>query len=175
MCCNDPNLPPAVNTAKGWAIPSMIFALIACVGFLGGAWIQGIGGIIGLVGSSVVICCVSNPPSPCNMMASFILQLLGSIMMILGAVVGLVIYFGVVDEMTNGLCNSDGDTSVTTQSEQDCLNFTLGITGIVIFPSVGLGIIAGILMLVAGIMSYKAYSVVKNGPKPTGVATGVPV
>jgi len=176
MCCgNNPDLAPAVNTAKCWAVPSMIFAILACIGFIGGAWVQGIGGILGLVGSSIIICCVSKPGEGAgSVMAAAILQFLGALAMVAGAVIGLIVYFGVVDT-TKVTCNSDSDASVTTAAEQACFDLVLGITGIFIFPSVGLGVIAGILMLIAGVMSWKARSAL-NSPKtaPAQVA-GVPV
>ena len=41
MCCgSNADVPPQTNTAKCWAIPNMVFTIISCIGFLGGAWVQ---------------------------------------------------------------------------------------------------------------------------------------
>ena len=158
MCCSSPDVPTEVNTAKCWAIPVMVFAIFSCIGFLGGAWIQGVGGILSLIGSSILICCgpKAGGGGAGSCMAAFVLMLLGAIAELVGAVIGLILYFGVVDTAVNVTCNYDGDTGSTSGAEQGCLDFVLGITAIIIYPSVGLGVVAGVLALVAAIMAMKA-------------------
>ena len=58
-CCNnDPNNLPEVNKTRCVAIAVMVFGVISCLGFLvPGLWWGGLGGILAVVGSSVVLCC----------------------------------------------------------------------------------------------------------------------
>lgn len=89
-------------------------------------------------------------------MAAGICMLIGAIGEIGGAVLGLIMYFGFV-ATTQASCDEDGDTSITTAAEQLCIDFSTGFVGTLIFPSVGLGVIAGVICLVASIMTFKAF------------------
>ena len=97
MCGSNANVPPQVNTAKCWSIPVMVFAIISCMGLPVGlvVWpclISGVGGIVALVGSSILICCGPSDASAGagKMMAGFILMLIGAICELGGAIAGLI-------------------------------------------------------------------------------------
>lgn len=154
MCGSDPNLAPQTNSAKCWSIPIMIFAIISCIGFLGGAWVQGIGGVLGLVASSMLICCGPKAAGEGGGMTqgAMILYVLGAIAEILGAVLGLLAYFALVDTYTT-----------TCGGSEQCLNLAVGITAIIIFPSVALGIVAGVLQLVGAFKAFKSKQAIDAG------------
>ena len=88
MCGKNPDVNPAVNSAKCWAIPGLVFAILSCIGFLAYAWIQGVGGILACVGTSIVICCgpeKGKPGGDGKMMAAFVLMLIGAIVAMFSA------------------------------------------------------------------------------------------
>ena len=180
MCGSNANVPPQVNTAKCWSIPVMVFAIISILNMPVGVvvWpclITGVGGIVALVGSSILICCGPSDASAGagKMMAGFILMLIGAICELGGAIAGLIVYFSVVAQ-ARITCNIvDGETPNVL--EQHCMNVITGIAGILIFPSVGISALTGVLALVAAIMSKQGHAamlaggggVPKNGsPRP---------
>ena len=158
MCGSNPSVSPAVNSAKCWAIPALVFAIISMVGFIGGAWVQGIGGIIVCIGSSILICCgpTSETEGAGKCMAAFVLMLIGGIIELLGAVLGLVFYFAVVGSARESCETSWGWLS--EQSVQDCVNTTVGIMSILVFPSVAIGIVTGVLVIVGSVKAKQAHS-----------------
>ena len=56
MCGKEPNTTAEVNSAKCWAIPALVFSIIALIGFIAGGWVQAIGGLLACIGSSILIC-----------------------------------------------------------------------------------------------------------------------
>lgn len=144
-----------VNTAKCWAVSVLVFGILACIGFAGGAWIQGIGGILCCVGSGILVCCgpeSGKPGGDGKENAAAICMIIGGVIEIIGAVVGLILFFGVKSRAEEACAVYSGYGS----AETDCINTAVGIAGIIIFPSVGLGVIAGILACVAGMHACKA-------------------
>ena len=78
---------------------------------------------------------------------------------IIGAVIGLIFYFGAVATATE-YCGTNAD----------CVNGLIGLAAIFIFPSVGLGVIAGVLVLVASIFSFKAKGAILKGGAGSGAS-----
>ena len=58
--CKNPEVNPAVNSAKCAAVGALIAAILACLGFVAGGWLAGIGGILGILASSMLLCCGPN-------------------------------------------------------------------------------------------------------------------
>lgn len=145
----------------------MVFSIISCIGFLGGAWVQGIGGVLGLVASSMLICCGPKAAGEGGGMTqgAMILYILGAIAEILGAVLGLLAYFALVDSYKTGCdYNMDGTIeSGTYPDEQGCMDLLVGFTAVIIFPSVALGIVAGVLQLVGAFMAFKSKQAIAAG------------
>lgn len=145
----------------------MIFAIISCIGFVGGAWIQGIGGVLGLIGSSLLICCgpSSSGQGGGIMLAALILYIIGALAEIIGAIVGLIAYLGLAAQYTL-MCDYDSSGSIESggiPSEQDCMNTLLGLTAIFIFPAVIVGFVAGVLQIVGAVMAWKAKKAIEGG------------
>ena len=168
MCGSNANVPPQVNTAKCWSIPVMVFAIISCMGLPVGlvVWpclISGVGGIVALVGSSILICCGPSDASAGagKMMAGFILMLIGAICELGGAIAGLIVYFSVVAQ-ARASCGMMNEATPAAW-EQACIDNFTGIAGIFIFPGVGLGVLTGILALVAAIMSKQGHAAMLAG------------
>jgi hypothetical protein len=63
VMCNDTNALPIVNTAKSVAIATLIFAIFSCTGFAGPYWFASIGGILAVVGTSIILCCATEVPA----------------------------------------------------------------------------------------------------------------
>ena len=61
--CNDPSALPIVNTAKSVAIATLTFAICSCTGFAGPYWFASIGGILAVVGTSIILCCATEVPA----------------------------------------------------------------------------------------------------------------
>lgn len=151
-----------VNTAKCWAISVLVFGILACIGFAGGAWIQGIGGILCCVGSGILICCgpeSGKPGGDGKENAAAICMIIGGVIEIIGAVVGLILFFGIKSRAEESCAYLAGYGS----AEEDCVNTTVGFVAVIIFPSVGFGCVAGILAIVAGSMACKAKAALSGG------------
>jgi len=151
-----------VNTAKCWAISVLVFGILACIGFLGGAWIQGIGGILCCVGSGILICCgpeSGKPGGDGKENAAAICMIIGGAIEIIGAVVGLIVFFGIKSRAEESCSYLSGYGS----AESDCINTAVGIAGVVIFPSVGLGVVSAILSIIAGVNACKAKNALAGG------------
>ena len=55
--CSNPQLSAAVNSAKCASVGALLAGILACLGFLVGGWLAGIGGILGIIASSMLLCC----------------------------------------------------------------------------------------------------------------------
>ena len=137
------------------------------VGFIGGAWIQGLGGILICTGSSILVCC-----GPTNAtvgagkeMAAFVLMLIGAIVEVIGAIVGVILFFAwaatlreTCETSWGFIPGAAGEAAVT-----DCVNTSTGFLALIIWPVVAFGIITGILSLVAAIMAKMGHASMKGG------------
>ena len=109
---------------------------------------QGIGGILGLIACSIQVCCgpTKNSPNEAGKeTAAGVLYILGAICEIGGAILGLLIFLGIQAAAVESCPNSWGWLS--QDSVDACVSTTVGLTAILIFPSVGLGVIAGALQV----------------------------
>ena len=125
---------------------------------------QGIGGILGLIACSIQICCgpTKNAPNEAGKeTAAGVLYILGAICEIGGAVLGLLIFLGIRAAAVESCTASWGWLS--QNSVDECVSVSVGLTAILIFPSVGLGVIAGALQVVSAFMSFKSMGALKAG------------
>jgi len=106
MCCQNPNYTAKANQAKCWAIVSLVFAIITLLSFAVGGYASGIGSILTIVGTSLVICCgpaKAGAGAGCKFKAASILVLIGAIVHIVGLVLMLMVVVGSGNN-TNQLC-----------------------------------------------------------------------
>ena len=61
--CNNPSSLPIVDRAKSVAIATLTFAILSCLGFAGPYWFPSIGGILAIVGTSIILCCATEVPA----------------------------------------------------------------------------------------------------------------
>ena len=161
MCGKEPNTTAEVNSAKCWAIPALVFSIIALIGFIAGSWVQAIGGLLACIGSSILICCGPKDGSAAGKgkeMAGFVLMLIGAITEIIGAVLGLILYFGTVTRCGQETCVMQGtpyETCVTPA--QSAIDTCIGFLSIIIWPSIIIGGVSGIITLVAAVKAKQAH------------------
>ena len=146
------------NQAKCWAIPAMVFAILSCIGFIGNAWIQGIGGILALIASSMIICCDAAKAAG-KLQACFVLFILGGIIEIVGGIVAVILFFSWKAGIEEG-CQIYGTSGV---HYDNCVNTMVGIVGAIIWPSVGLAVVSGVLILIAGVKANAAKGALLKG------------
>ena len=152
--------PPEVTSAKCWSIVALVFSIIALVGFIAGGWVQVIGGLLACIGLSILICCGLKDGSAAGKkaMAGFVLMLLGAITEIVGAVLGLILYFGTVTRCGQEVCVMQGtpyETCVTPA--QSAIDTCIGFLSIIIWPSIIIGGVSGIITLVAAVKAKQAH------------------
>lgn len=106
MCCNNPELAPAHNTGKCFAVVMLVLGILSCIGFFGGSILGGIGGIVAIVAGSMPLCCLKPSNTKCIFTASFVLTLILFIMDIVSmAMIGRALGF-VNYEVTNAVCEA---------------------------------------------------------------------
>ena len=147
------------NQAKCWAIPAMVFAILSCIGFIGNAWIQGIGGILALIASSMIICCDAAKAAG-KLQACFVLFILGGIIEIVGGIVAVILFFSWKAGIEEGCLSAYGNAAA---DYDNCVNTMVGIVGAIIWPSVGLAVVSGVLILIAGVKANAAKGALLKG------------
>ena len=161
MCGKEPNTTAEVNSAKCWAIPALVFSIIALIGFIAGGWVQAIGGLLACIGSSILICCGPKDGSAAGKgkeMAGFVLMLIGAITEIIGAVLGLILYFGTVTRCGQEVCVPNFSGGQTCASPpQATIDTCIGFLSIIIWPSIIIGGVSGIITLVAAVKAKQAH------------------
>jgi len=93
--CSNPNYPPAGNTAKGMAAAVLTFAILSLVSFFSSGIIAGVGAVLAIIASSLVVCCARQQPGPgagCTFKAAAILSLIAAIVHLVGAILMIVVY-----------------------------------------------------------------------------------
>lgn len=164
MCGSDHPV-PQVNSAKCWAIPALIFGIISCIGLalsaITGPLIAGLGGIVGTIGASILICCgpaAGQPGGDGKMMAGAVLMGIAAGVEIIGAIVGIALFFSWEAGIRSGCGGS-----------QSCYDAFVGFTAILMWPSVAVSIIAGIIFIVAAVKSAQARSALLAGGSKASV------
>ena len=166
---------PEVNKAKCWAIPALIFSIISCIGFLGGAWLQGIGGICGIVAASVLICCGPRAMAEGDgkLTAAFVLFIIATATEIIGAILGVILFLQAEARIRNTCVFQHANTA--SAGYTTCYNLLIGLTATFIWPAVIIGGVAGVFCLLATIFSWQARAAVKKQIAGGGVAQGAKV
>lgn len=157
-------VPPQTNSAKCWSIAILLLSIISCLAFVVNALLQGIGGILGVVGSSILICCGPKKESDASgsTLAAAILFATGAGLELVGAILGITAYLSLVQTYI-GLCDADSSGSIEAGGEQSCMDFLTGFTGIFIWPTVIIGGAAGILQLVGAVFAWKSKQALDSG------------
>jgi hypothetical protein len=70
MCGKNEGWPDKANHAKNLAIAVLVFGVLSCVGISAGEWLGGVGGILSVVASSMIICCAPPQAGPGKVSAS---------------------------------------------------------------------------------------------------------
>ena len=98
MCSSD-LVSKEVNSAKCASIGALTCGILACLGFFVGGWPAGVGGILAIIASSMLLCCgpTARGQGKDMHMASWILYLIGAVACAGGIIVALVAYFAVLD------------------------------------------------------------------------------
>ena len=157
-------VPPQTNSAKCWSIAILVLSIISCLAFVVNAVLQGIGGILGVVGSSILICCGPKKESDASgsTLAAAILFATGAGLELVGAILGITAYLSLVQTYIN-LCDGDSSGSIEAGGEQSCMDILTGFTGIFIWPTVIIGGAAGILQLVGAVFAWKSKQALDSG------------
>jgi hypothetical protein len=154
MCKQDHEI-AEVNAAKCHGIAVLIFGIISCIGFLlsalTGPLISGIGGILLVVSSSIIICCgpeKAKPGGDGKLQAGMVCGFIGAGCEIGGAVVGIALFFGWKADIETACGLGMAGASYDSMYAQPCVDLAVGIVGALVWPSVAISIVAGILAIV---------------------------
>eukprot|EP00962_Isochrysis_galbana_P030097 scaffold9728_cov132-Isochrysis_galbana.AAC.4 len=143
--------PSQVNTARLLAGATLAFAIVSCLGLVIPYWFPGLGGLFGIIGTSIILCCGGN--SKGGHIACAVLCGLATILHAAG--VGLHTYYYVVFV----------DASASTE--------VAAWIGILIWPAVAFNGISMILEAFQVGMCIKASSAIAGAVLPTSVKGGV--
>merc|ERR1712167_29661 len=83
MCCGNPNNSAVVKKANCLAVATLIFGLASLIGIIFYPFVGGVGGILTVIGTSIVICCQGDKPN--GHMACAVLCILGGLCHAAGA------------------------------------------------------------------------------------------
>ena len=163
---------PEVKAASCAAISVLVMGVLSCIGLLlaslTGPLIAGIGGILGTIGSSIVICC--GPPTTGGgagkMQACMYLCAIGCLLEIGGAAVGIALFFGWKANIETG-CAVYGNSGPSYDS---CVNGLVGLVGALVWPSVGISFGAGAAMIDCALKSKKAVAALSGKVAAVGAA-----
>jgi hypothetical protein len=143
-----------VNKAKSLAGATLAFAIVSCLGFIIPAyWFPGLRGILGIIGTSVILCCAGN--SQGGHIACAVLCILAALFHAAG--VGLYIWY--YTEIVDAIAASE----VSGVSAE----ITAAWVGIIIWPAVVLNCISLALELTQAIFCFTASSAIIAGALPT--------
>jgi hypothetical protein len=182
MCSSDPALPKEVKCAKCMGIAIFVFAIFSMIGFIGGAIAGGVAGIMACVASSILMCCgpKADGTGAGKELAAAILYILAGIVHFVGAVLGLLWYFALAEDVKkhcDDLCKDwetqynwdtwqeyESRAECDAQYDQTCKDYestTLGFLAILIFPTVGFCVVCGILEIIGAVLCFKAKKAVE--------------
>jgi len=177
--CNNPELGAATNSAKCASVGAMIAGILACLGFLVGGWLAGIGGILGIIAASMLLCCGPSKKGEGKGMhtASLVLYILAAILAIAGLALALSAYFNVLAAAKTG-CAMHTDSQ---DAEDSCVGLVMGLTGILIWPAVILAAVSAAMDIWGAVAAGKAMKAITEEMSgggggiqfSTGAVTGV--
>ena len=169
MCGANPNLPKAVNQAKCMGIVAFVFSIFSLIGFL--ISVPGaIGGLITIVASSILMCCGPKPgDNNTKLLACFVMFILGGILHILGALLCIIWYIGLVadaDEWCDDWCSVDTWYQTAEQCCEDHKAIVIGWSSVLVIPNVVINVIALIFELIAAAKCWSGKKEMTKGITP---------
>jgi len=192
MCCGaNPSWGPKANATKSLGAAVMTFGILTCIGFVVGGWLSGVGGILSLVASGLVLCCgppQTGPGMGGKFKAASILAGIAGLIHVIGAILMIVIVTAANDvdnSCIDSICTNYGttwctDTSNYCASESQCEEYGSGVElcgaigaavagwiSIILWPAIVLALVSFALELAFAVKTWKAV------PEMEGKAGGV--
>jgi len=194
MCCGaNPSWGPKANATKSLGAAVMTFGILTCIGFLVGGWLSGIGGILSLVASGLILCCgppQTGPGMGGKFKAAAILSGVAALIHLIGAILMIQIITAsnnVDNSCVDSICGGNtwsqqwcSDTSNYCDSESHCRDSGAGVDlcnavgdavagwiAIIFWPAIVLALVSFALELAFGVKTWKAI------PEMEGKAGGV--
>ena len=162
MCCCDdnPDLPSEVRQVKKIMGGELVVSVLSCLlygmplGFVGG-----IGGLVGIFGSSVIVCCGPRAKGEGvgKMRIAAVLMTLAAMLHLAG--LGLIIYaYHTASVILNRQCEQNKEAILQRgiESCDDYIAAVLGFTTMFVVPSAVLSVVALILDIAAAVCSQRA-------------------
>jgi len=170
-----------VNKVKGVAIAVLVFGIISCLGFLvPGQWWGGLGGLLAVIGASVLLCCSGSGASASagSHIGAGVLIASAAIVHAVAVIVYIVFWANVVnavnDNCDDGVYSNPDDPN--NQDEVDCdalSGVASAFIGVLIWPIIVIDIATFCVELICAIFSFQAAQAVRAQALPT--TAGVPV
>ena len=166
MCGSNPNLPKAANQAKCMAIGAFVMSILSLIGFL--ISVPGaIGGLLSIVAASILMCCGPKPGDPATKLtACFVLFIFGAVLHLLGALLCIIWYIGVVSDADDWCENWCTDSWYQTEEEccSDHRDAVIGWVSVLVIPNVIINVLAVCFEIPAIIFCWKAKGAFKIAP-----------
>lgn len=139
-----------VNRARSLAGATLAFAIVSCIGFVIPAyWFPGLGGLLGIIGTSLILCCASESLG-CHIACATSCALAAALH---AAGVGLYIWFYTA--------------VVAAASDVDGPVVTAAYIGVLVWPAVILNAISLVLEVAQVVLCVKASAAILAGAIPT--------
>ena len=161
---------------KGVAIAVLVFGVISCLGFLvPGQWWGGIGGVLAVIGASVLLCCSGSGASASagSHIGAGVLIASAAIVHAVAVIVYILFWANVVNAVND---NCDDDVYSYNQDGVDCDDLASGVgafIGVLIWPIIVIDIATFCVELICAIFSFQAARAVRAQALP--ITAGVPV
>lgn len=106
MCKGNEDLPAEVNSARCISISILVFSILTLIGFIGGGFIAALGGLLGIIGAGILVCCGPGPDGggAGKEVAAMVLFILAALFEVLGLALGLLWFFAAVST-ANDTCS----------------------------------------------------------------------
>jgi hypothetical protein len=127
----------------------MVASILACIGFLAGGALAGVGGILGLVASGMLVCCgpIAKGQGKGQHTAAFVMFLLAAILSAIGLILALTAYLDLATR-ADAFCAYSMDSS--------CQSTFMGLVALLIWPSLVLAGLAVIMDIWATVKTFGA-------------------
>lgn len=151
-----------MNSARSLAGATLAFAIVSCLGFVIPAyWFPGLGGLLGIIGTSIIICCAGK--SRGGHIACAVLCALAACL----HAAGIGIYIWYYAEFSSAIAEV---SSTSTELEAQVVTAWVSV---VIWPAVVLNCISFVLEVIQAVFCFKAASAIADGELPTSVKSDV--
>jgi len=162
-----------VNKVKGVAIAVLVFGIISCLGFLvPGQWWGGLGGLLAVIGASVLLCCSGSGASASagSHIGAGVLIAIAATVHASAVIVYILFWANVVNEVSD---DCDGDQDLDGVDCDALGGVASAFIGVLIWPIIVIDIATFVVELICAIFSFQAAQAVRAQALPT--TTGVPV